>query len=188
MAGFHLAGGAVNTLAFFLCGDNLSVFQIFVHGGGDFQAEVIVDVHSIHLDKNRDVIGNPHHFAFVHADTVDERLQKIIEVVVRIGQLLLGSIKLPRIDGVIAETGHPALIHIVKIVCTCPGGDVQGQLLQHLFEWQYFDLDIDPGGRCKLGFDQFGNALAGRRGFRRHPNYFPLERFTDIFNPGHHIG
>ena len=75
MAGFHLAGGSVDTGAFFLFLDNLGVFQIFVHGGGDFQAQVIVDVHSIHLDKNRDVIGHAHHFTLVHADAVDQGFQ-----------------------------------------------------------------------------------------------------------------
>ena len=74
MSGFHLAGGSVNALALFLLGDDAGVVQILIHGGGNLEVQFFIDIHSIHLDKDGDVIGHTHHFILVHADPIDEGL------------------------------------------------------------------------------------------------------------------
>ena len=150
VAGLHLARRAVDVRALGLL-DRLGVGQELVHGGRHLQAELVIDVLAVHVDEDRNVVGNADHDAVVHRDAVDQRAEEVVEVVVRHCQVRLGGILLARIEHVAREARHPALIQIVEVVGAEAGGDIERQLLEHLFQRQNLDLHIDARGFLEEG-------------------------------------
>ena len=159
MAGFQLAGGAVDAVAALGLVERLHRRHVLGHGRRHLQAVLVEQVLAVHQDEDRDVERNPDQLVLVGRDAVHQGLGEVVPVEIRQRQVLLAVVVLARIDGVGGEQRRPGLVEVVEIIRAGLVLDVHGRLLQHLLQRDDLDLHLDAG----IGRELVLGQLAWRR-------------------------